>query len=424
MGAGKTTVGRELAARVDAPFFDLDDLIEAAEKMSIKDIFAAARRAVLPQARARHPPLHAAISNAASSPPAAARSPSTRTSSSSSPKGCRSTFRRRMRCCAAAINDKAGERPLFRDDLSTHELYANRIKYYRMSDITLEVREDETPAEIVERLLLELPKSFPRRRDDGVEARVRALVVSDLHSNAEALRAVMTPVRRKKFDHIVCLGDFVGYGAQPNQVLDSMRTFNGRRSSTFAAITTAWPRDSMTPRASTPRPSTPRSGRASISARRIAAFFATFPSVRCMRDGVHVCHGSPLRRGRIRLQRPSRRAGLRSATRASSSTATRTCRSIFALDENGYVEGVAIRGDATLRLSTRYRYLINPGSVGQPRDRNPQRRSPSSTRQAFTVQFFRVEYDVQEDAGVDPQGRSAGDPGHTAPVRHVTISAF
>ena len=51
------------------------------------------------------------------------------------------------------------DRPLFRDDLSTHELYANRIRYYRMSDLTLEIREDETPVEIVERLLLELPKS-------------------------------------------------------------------------------------------------------------------------------------------------------------------------------------------------------------------------------------------------------------------------
>ena len=53
---------------------------------------------------------------------------------------------------------------------------------------------------------------------------MRALVVSDLHSNAEALRVVMNRVRRKKFDQVICLGDFVGYGAQPNQVLDTMRT--------------------------------------------------------------------------------------------------------------------------------------------------------------------------------------------------------
>jgi hypothetical protein len=48
---------------------------------------------------------------------------------------------------------------MFRDDLSAHELYANRIRYYRMADITLEIREEETPSEIVERLMLELPKS-------------------------------------------------------------------------------------------------------------------------------------------------------------------------------------------------------------------------------------------------------------------------
>ena len=58
---------------------------------------------------------------------------------------------------------------------------------------------------------------------------MRALVVSDLHSNADALRAVMQRMRRKKYDRVICLGDFVGYGAQPNQVLDVMRTMRARK---------------------------------------------------------------------------------------------------------------------------------------------------------------------------------------------------
>jgi len=40
MGAGKTTVGRELAARIAAPFFDLDDLVEPAPVVRLQDLDA------------------------------------------------------------------------------------------------------------------------------------------------------------------------------------------------------------------------------------------------------------------------------------------------------------------------------------------------------------------------------------------------
>ena len=53
---------------------------------------------------------------------------------------------------------------------------------------------------------------------------MRYLLISDLHSNDEALSAVLNRVKRKKFDRIVCLGDFVGYAADPNKVLLMINT--------------------------------------------------------------------------------------------------------------------------------------------------------------------------------------------------------
>ena len=52
---------------------------------------------------------------------------------------------------------------------------------------------------------------------------MRYLVLSDIHSNLEALTAVLKRVRRKRFDRIVILGDLVGYGADPNPIVDRVR---------------------------------------------------------------------------------------------------------------------------------------------------------------------------------------------------------
>ena len=159
MGAGKTTVGRELAARVEVPFFDLDDLIEGSEKMSIKDIFAHHGE---PYFRKRERDLLRSTRNLEFGVVATGGGTFTFDENIQfiQSEGLSVYLSAPYTLLRSRINDKAGERPLFRDDLATHELYANRIKYYRMSDVTIEIREDETPAEIVERLLLELPKSF------------------------------------------------------------------------------------------------------------------------------------------------------------------------------------------------------------------------------------------------------------------------
>jgi shikimate kinase len=158
MGSGKTTVGRELAARIEAPFFDLDEMIESAENLSIKDIFAQHGE---PYFRKRERDILKSTKHLDAAVVATG--------------GGTFTFEENIQfiqsvglsiylaapyaLLRARIDLKSEDRPLFRDDLSTHELLASRLRYYRMSDITIEVREEETPAEIVERLVLELPKS-------------------------------------------------------------------------------------------------------------------------------------------------------------------------------------------------------------------------------------------------------------------------
>lgn len=52
---------------------------------------------------------------------------------------------------------------------------------------------------------------------------MRLAVISDIHANLHALQAVLADVDRVAPDAIVCLGDLVGYGAYPNEVIDAIR---------------------------------------------------------------------------------------------------------------------------------------------------------------------------------------------------------
>jgi predicted phosphodiesterase len=53
---------------------------------------------------------------------------------------------------------------------------------------------------------------------------MRLAVFADIHGNLEALQAVVEDFREQRIDRHVCLGDLVGYGANPNECIDLLRS--------------------------------------------------------------------------------------------------------------------------------------------------------------------------------------------------------
>jgi Icc-related predicted phosphoesterase len=52
---------------------------------------------------------------------------------------------------------------------------------------------------------------------------MRYLALTDIHSNLEALDAVLRASAAQRYDAVLVLGDLVGYGADPNAVVDCVR---------------------------------------------------------------------------------------------------------------------------------------------------------------------------------------------------------
>lgn len=196
---------------------------------------------------------------------------------------------------------------------------------------------------------------------------MRYLIVSDIHANWEALEAVLAHAGGQ-YDRILCCGDIVGYGADPNAVTDWTRSHiteiirgNHDKASVglddlewfnpAARISAEWTRQVLTPQN--------------------LDYLVRLPRGPLVMDGFDLVHGSPIDEDEYLIT--AQDAGmLRGYIQASLSFFGHShLQGGFVLHRNGTIRlpkpregeeevGIQIERDVT--------YLINPGSVGQPRD--------------------------------------------------------
>ena len=225
---------------------------------------------------------------------------------------------------------------------------------------------------------------------------MRYLILSDIHSNDEALAAVLARVRRKRFDKIVVLGDFVGYGANPNHVIDRIRAMrrekvmirgnhdkvvcgveSGDLFNPVALKAARWTTEKLTPRN--------------------RKFLESLPLGPQEVDGSFlICHGSPRDEDAYIFTDYDAYLSFRETEAPVCFFGHSHIPCVFALEPHGILVEL-IRGDRMrYPLKEGLRYLVNPGSIGQPRDRNPAAAYAIYDADERVVFFDRVDYSAEK----------------------------
>ncbi|HEY8179220.1 MAG TPA: metallophosphoesterase family protein [Candidatus Limnocylindria bacterium] len=216
---------------------------------------------------------------------------------------------------------------------------------------------------------------------------MRLAVLSDIHANLAALEAVRDDM--PEVDEVWVLGDIVGYGPQPNEVIAALQEMGARSvmgnhdGAAIGQVDVSW--------------FNPDAARAiewtgEVIDDNARAYLGTLPEVR--RDGeLTAVHGSPRDPTWEYITGPD----VASANLASFDT--RICLHghthvpiVFRADE-GTVEAVAARPGSPVTIRDG-RLLLNPGSVGQPRDGDPASSYVVIDMEPGSAEFHRVSYDI------------------------------
>ena len=213
-------------------------------------------------------------------------------------------------------------------------------------------------------------------------------IISDVHSNLEALTAVLSRLDESGIDRIVCLGDIVGYGADPVECLELIAekceivlagnhdyAVGGKHSvsgfSPDAAEAVTWTQDAI-------------SGSWEV-------YLSSLPLI-YEEEGIVYVHASP--------HKPEQWSYI--VSRQAAISEFRYFKKSAAFVGHSHIVGIYCHDgdtfDAEVSLDEKKRYIINVGSVGQPRDGNPAASYAVYDYDTKRISIERVEYDYKSAA--------------------------
>jgi predicted phosphodiesterase len=213
-------------------------------------------------------------------------------------------------------------------------------------------------------------------------------VISDIHANLEALEAVMRDIEKQKVDAIYCLGDVIGYGSDPIPCLDLVQSSCAVRlmgNHEFAVL------------GKLPMYQLNDTAKVSISWTQSQVPDRVIPRIsdnpfETTIDDLQFVHASPYE--------PEKWHYVLST--ADSELAFRHGHKRLCFNGHSHVPMIFATGEGVIRKQAGHdfqpfedtRYLINVGSVGQPRDNDPRACYVVYDSAEEEVRFCRVEYDI------------------------------
>jgi diadenosine tetraphosphatase ApaH/serine/threonine PP2A family protein phosphatase len=224
---------------------------------------------------------------------------------------------------------------------------------------------------------------------------MRYLVLTDIHANLEALETCLADAGARGFEKVLVLGDLIGYGADPNAVVARVQGLHpeaivrgnhdkiargmeeAEGFNLVARSAAQWTFDALTAEH--------------------RAWLVELPQGPVEVDEmVEICHGSPFDEDTYIFDELDARHALKIATRPLCLFGHTHYPVSFELRGDALNStGPAAAGEATLQLHNGAKYLLNPGSVGQPRDGDPRAAYAIVDTAKKRVELIRLHYPIE-----------------------------